>query len=80
MNQYDSERKKAEEKFKKNGPQPIFSADRSNPEDMKLLNQVVGKDALEHAFGPDGGGVREIERSAAIGSFLQTMRKEMNHE
>jgi len=79
-NQCDSERIKAEADFKKKGPQPIFSADLNNPEDMKLLKEVLGKDALEHAFSPGGGGIREIEHNAAVGSFLQTMRKEMKRE
>ena len=74
-NQCDSERMKAQAEFKKKGPQPIFTAELNNPEDMKRLNEIVGRDALEHAFGPDGGGVGEIERNAAVGSFLQIMRK-----
>ena len=79
-NQCDSERIKAEADFKKKGPQPIFSADLNNPEDMKKLNQVAGKDALEHAFGPDGDGIHEIEHNAAIASFLQLMGKELTSE
>lgn len=59
--------------------QPIFSADRNDPEDMKQLRRVVGAEALEHAFGPDGGGIREINENAAIESLLQCLRKQGTH-
>lgn len=56
-------------------PQPLFTANINDPEDMKLLKEVFGGQALEHAFGPDGGGMPEIEQAAAIASFKQAMRK-----
>ena len=57
-------------------PQPLFTADVSDPEDMQLLKEIFGRQALEHAFGPDGGGMQEIEQAAAIASFKQAMRKQ----
>ena len=54
-NQCNLERKKYEDQFKT--PQPLFSADVNDPEDMELLKEVFGRQALEHAFGPDGGGM-----------------------
>ncbi len=69
--QCDKEREKSREK----AMQPIFSADLDNPDDMALLNETFGVDALGHAFGPDGEGMREVERNAAFASLQQVMRK-----
>ena len=57
-------------------PQPMFSADITDPQDMQLLKEVFGREALEHAFGPEGAGMQEIEQAAAIASFKQAMRKQ----
>ena len=75
-NQCRYEQKKHEAQIEANlkNPQPIFTADRNNPDDMQLLKDVFGKEALEKAFGPDGGGIEEIERNAAIASFTQELR------
>ena len=67
----DEERRKCEERRS----QPIFTADRSDPKDMDALKRVFGREALEHAFGPDGEGMAEIERNAALESVLQSLRK-----
>jgi hypothetical protein len=47
-----------------NGPQPIFTVKRDDPEQMAALRRVAGVEALEKAFGPGGGGVGEIEENA----------------
>jgi len=67
----DEERRKYEERRS----QPIFTADRSDPDDMEALRRVVGREALERAFGPGGGGIDEVEFNAALQSLVQTMRK-----
>ena len=54
----------------------MFTADINDPGDMELLKEVFGREALEHAFGPDGGGMPEIEQAAALASFKQMMRKQ----
>ncbi len=64
------ERAKAE----KQAMGPIFTADLDNPDDMKLLNDCLGREALERAFGPDGGGMLEVKRNAAVASLLQVVR------
>lgn len=64
------------QKFEAQPPQPLFSADVNDPGDMELLKEVFGREALEHAFGPDGGGMREIEEAAAIASLKQILRKQ----
>jgi hypothetical protein len=46
-----------------NGPQPIATFDITTPEGVEKARQAIGVEALEHAFGPDGGGVREIIRN-----------------
>lgn len=74
-NQCNEERRKAVAEFEKNGFQPIFTAHVDNPDDMRRLKQVLGMEALEHAFGPDGDGMQEIERNAAIASLLQLINK-----
>jgi hypothetical protein len=58
-------------------PKPIFEANPDDPHDMDLLKRVVGREALEHAFGPDGGGVAEIEIRAAEARLLQVIHKEL---
>ncbi len=68
----DEERRKFEEQQSK----PIFTADRSDSEDMEALNRVFGLESLQHAFGPEGGGITEIERGAALESLLQALRKQ----
>jgi len=67
----DEERRKFEERRS----QPIFMADRNDPADMEALRRVAGREALERAFGPGGGGVDEVEYNAAVESLLQAMRK-----
>lgn len=56
-------------------PQPIFTARTDDPEDMAALRSLLGRGALERAFGPGGGGIAEIEYNAAVASLLQTLRK-----
>ena len=68
---YDEERRKYEERRS----QPIFTADRNDPADMQALPRVAGRQALERAFGPGGGGVADIEYNAAVESLIQAVRK-----
>lgn len=67
----DEERRKYEERRS----QPIFTADVSDLADMEALRRVAGREALERAFGPGGGGIDEVEYNAAVESLLQAMRK-----
>lgn len=67
----DDERRKAEERAR----QPIFTADRNDPEDMALFREYFGAEALQKAFGPDGGGMAEIHENALIANIRQTLRK-----
>lgn len=67
----DEERRKYEERRS----QPIFTADRNDPADMEALRRVAGREALERAFGPGGGGIDEIEYNAAVESLVQAVRK-----
>ena len=67
----DEERRKYEERRS----QPIFTADRNDPADMEALRRVAGREALERAFGPGGGGIDEIEYNAAVESLIQAVRK-----
>lgn len=55
--------------------QPIFTARTNDPEDMAALRRLLGREALERAFAPGGGGVAELECNAAVESLLQTLRK-----
>ncbi|CAH1671828.1 hypothetical protein [Chelatococcus asaccharovorans] len=43
------------------GPKPIATFSLSNPQDVTAFKKVFGREALEKAFGPDGGGIAEIE-------------------
>ena len=55
-------------------PKLLFTADPSDPEDMRQLGETFGREALEHAF-TKGDGMAEIERNAALASLMQMMRK-----
>lgn len=80
--QCDVERQKDAEKYREQleNPQPIFTADLDNPDDVALLNQFLGAAALDHAFSALGGGVQEIERNAAIASLLQKLHANQSEE
>jgi hypothetical protein len=56
-------------------PQPLFTAMTDNPDDMELLKSVAGREALEHAFGPGGGGLAEIEERAAEARVIQAIHQ-----
>lgn len=81
-NQCSHERRKHQERIKAQleNPQPIFSADVNDPDDMRLLKNFLGREALEHAFGPDGDGIDEIERNAAVASLCQAIRKQKTED
>jgi hypothetical protein len=59
---------------------PIFTAHRDDPDDMAALNRIAGADALNHAFGPDGGGMQEVKERAAIESLVQAVRKSASNK
>jgi len=54
---------KAYRKAFPNGPEPIATFKRDDPEDMKRFKKVFGADALNKAFGPGGDGVAEIMKN-----------------
>lgn len=62
-----------EAKYKARRMEPIFTARMDNENDLALLKQFLGRDALERAFGPGGGGIREVELNAAVASFVQAL-------
>ena len=71
--QCDAEREKAMERRR----QPILTVtyeEMNDPSLGPLIRDAIGREALEHAFGLDGGGVAEIEENCAIVSLLQAMR------
>lgn len=53
---------------------PIGEFDTTTEEGIKAANRAIGAGALEHAFGPDGGGVREIEANCLIEELKKAMR------
>lgn len=61
-----------------NGPEPMLVVRRDNPDDMELLKKVFHREAIEHAFGPDGGGMEEIEKNAADARAIQAAREKPN--
>ena len=74
--QCDDQREKAE----KQALRPLFSADIGNPDDMALLKEFAGAEAIEHAFGPDGGGMREVHAGALLATLKQLARKKRERE
>ena len=57
-----------------NGPQPIFTAKAGSPSDMQLLKHVAHADVLTAAFGPNGGGMAEIQKRATEARLAQALR------
>ena len=42
------------------GPKPIATFKPGDPRELERMKKAIGKDALDKAFGPNGGGVSEI--------------------
>jgi hypothetical protein len=66
-----AEEKKAAER----AHEPLIVARRNDPGDMADLKELFGADALRHAFGPDGEGMAEVHRNAALFNLKQALRK-----
>lgn len=62
-NQCVFEAKKEYKRTFPDGPKPIASFDITTPEGVAAARQTIGKEALDHAFGPDGEGSVEIIRN-----------------
>lgn len=63
-----------EEAARVQAAKPIFTADLDKPEEVEQLQKVFGAEALIKAFGPDGGGLREVEMNAAIAMLVRAIR------
>lgn len=63
------------EKAEKRAMEPILTARFDSPEEMEELKSVMGREAIEKAFGPDGGGIQEIEYNAAVVNLMRVLRK-----
>ena len=74
-NQCSHERKAAQKAFNESFGQPIATFKTDDPKDMDLAREAIGREALQKAFGPNGGGVQEIKRNCAIATIKQLMRK-----
>ena len=62
-NQCAIEAEKASKKEFSDGPKP----DNPTPADIAVACRALGKEAIEHAIGPDGEGVAEIMRNYEAG-------------
>ncbi len=59
-----TKRRQLEEEYARqfpNGPQPIFTAKLDDPKQMQQAVDILHADRIVEAFGPNGGGVEEIE-------------------
>lgn len=56
----DAEADRAYKQEFPDGPQPIATFNRDDPNDMAKLKDVFGAESLNKAFGPEGGGVSEL--------------------
>jgi hypothetical protein len=66
----DSEADKDYKRAFPNGPQPIATFKTDSPEDMDLARRSIGREALESAFGPGGGGMADIIHNLqAVGKY-----------
>lgn len=67
FNARQKKKKELDEEYKRqfpDGPKPFFTADMTTPEGIASAKRVIGREAIEKAFGPDGGGVEEIIENA----------------
>lgn len=67
FNARKNKRKELDEEYKRqfpDGPKPFFTASLDNPEEMEQAKRVIGREAIEAAFGPDGRGVEQIMEAA----------------
>ena len=44
----------------RDGPKPIATFDMTTPEGVEAARKAIGREAMEQAFGPGGGGIAEI--------------------
>ena len=72
--QCDIEREKAIEARQ----QPILSVtfeEMDDPTLRPMIKDAIGREAIERAFGPGGGGLAEVEGNCAMVSLVQAIRK-----
>ncbi len=70
----DSEREKAYQRSR----EPILSVTHKELDDPTLgplIKDAIGAEALQKAFGPDGGGIDDVKFNCAVVSLVQLMRK-----
>jgi hypothetical protein len=51
-----------------NGPQPLATFNLSDPSQLEVARKSIGVEAIQKAFGKDGGGVAEIIQNIADAS------------
>lgn len=61
-----------------NGPEPMLTIRQGSGTDMELLRHVMHRNVIEKAFGPDGGGMEEIESRAAEAMVIQALIRKMS--
>jgi hypothetical protein len=62
-------------------PEPIFTADRNDPEDMAALGRIFGGDAIREASEAGAFGFAEnITQRAAMEGIKQLLRKHVIYE
>lgn len=62
-----AKKKELDEEYKRqfpDGPKPIFTTRLDSPEAIEEARKVIGREAIEKAFEPGGGGVEEIKANA----------------
>ncbi len=62
------------QKAQKERMKPLAEFDLTTEEGIQAANLAIGAEAMEHAFGPDGGGVREIEANCLIEELKKCAR------
>ncbi len=73
----DDERDKATKKSAwQSKYRPMFTADLNDPEDVKLLKETFGAEAVLATFDFDGGGMDALRSNAAMASLSQRIRKD----
>lgn len=61
----ESEADKAFKREFPEGPKPIATFDMTTPEGIEAARKAIGREAVEQAFGPGGGGMPEFLENIA---------------
>lgn len=63
------------EKDRELATEPLFVADPNDPCDMALLENAIGAEAIDRAYGPDGRGAKELWTNLIVAAMIKAERR-----